>query len=360
MAIIFKEPPNACETPGFPPSQCRSEILFPLAMAGYRETDIVSACACCECCAYHLTTLGRSPTDEHVTGAVPGMVNFKLRKDKQAWLDVFDFALDARFERRNLLAIALSILTKALRQQPGDNSASGMALAQSLSLTCKGLANECLISYASGRLGTLHAAMSFYLRQSHLDFQNELFSHPVESFTLLLHYVPEKNFRDVYTSFLFMRLVQHLVEEFIESKTTDSAQSWLEFLDDLTQTVALEQQRTAVPLQSPMEDCLANLTKRDLLDAETVDHCALLGKTWETIIKYCQPALRVCLRRLSAERLTCVDARETLQHWCRSETFKAIFEVPWKVAGEAVRAGTQQHKYMGWVADTGRGLLIAS
>jgi hypothetical protein len=338
-AVLLKGYPSGPPTPGFPSQGSRSEILFPLALSNFRETDVVSQFICCDACAFHLITYGLSPFNEEVKTFLPVLPPLDNRNNKETWLDAVDGFFEERFERRNLMSIMLAILSNAYDTFTADTETDNTLLCAVLQDACAKLSAECRISYGPGRFGNITEAMKFYFRKQTVNVRNELLQHPVESFTLLLRYTPEIQSVDLEmrTRALFLRLVLHILEHHVQSRGTAQGRIALDYLNQLKGWESTRQEHgngspdlTTNPKPCSRKDAVAidTLKAHNLVDGTVLDCFGSLGKTWQTLQETCLVALHMCLCALADKPLTGGDASKVLESWNGRNDLHAVLMAP--------------------------------
>lgn len=322
-AILLKACPSGPPTPGFPSRGSRSEIQFPLAVSGFRETDVVSQFVCCDVCAFHLISYGLSPFNEDVKAALPVLPSLYNKNNRKTWLDAVDGFFEGRFERRNLVSIMLAILSSAYDTFVADAETDNTLLCAVLQDACRQISAECLISYGPGRFGSMTEAMKFYFRKGTVDIRNELFQHPVESFALLLRSTSEVDL-ELGTRALFLRLVVHVLEHHFQSRDTAGGRTALDYLNQLKEWESARQEHRngstrliANSGQSNRKDAVAidTLKAHNVVDGAVLGCFSSLGPVWEALQETCLVALHVCLCALADEPLRDKIVLKVLERW---------------------------------------------
>lgn len=345
-AILLKACPSGPPTPGFPSRGSRSEILFPLAVSGFRETDVVSQFVCCDVCAFHLISYGLSPFNEDVKAALPVLPSLYNKNNRKTWLDAVDGFFEERFERRNLVSIMLAILSGAYDTFAADAETDNTLLCAVLQDACTQISAECFISQGPGQFSSMTQAMKFYFRKGTVDIRNELLQHPVESFTLLLRYTPgvymvlENINLEMRTRALFLRLVVHVLEHHFQSRDTAGGRTALDYLNQLKEWESARQEhRNGSPRliansgQSNRKNAVAidTLKAYNVVDGAVLDCFSSLGPVWEALQETCLVALHVCLCALADEPLTDKIVLKVLERWDGRNDLHTVFVAPEKV-----------------------------
>lgn len=120
LTILLKSPPQV-STEGFPREGSSTKIAFPLAMGSFAETSVVSSFVSCDACAFHLLRIGTCPTSEIIVGA---LCLVSLTENMEAVLETFDLALRGRFDKADLLAIAMAILDAKMTENEKRDAAA--------------------------------------------------------------------------------------------------------------------------------------------------------------------------------------------------------------------------------------------
>lgn len=334
-ALLLRKPPSAKHTPGFPLPMSCSAIAFPLALSSFRETDVVAQLVCCSTCAYYILQDGKSLYDEEIKGALPVTPSLSLRDNRQSWLTIVDVFFESRFEQRNLLPIMLSIMTDAQHRAAQGQHLNGTSITSVLAQACEQVREECKISYASGRLGKLDEAARFYLSQSPLNFHNELFDHPIDSFTLITCGFIFKD-RRLVSSAIFMRIVLHIFSQFVGIRSTPVGAKSIEYLRELKKKGArtrifdlgLQVRRDKVSIKL--------LSNHGLLEPTAIPFLEGLQPIWSELQTKAEPALYFCLFKLACEETAFTDARALLESWRTQEQFHRVFADPLSIQEEMI------------------------
>lgn len=338
-AVLLKAYPSGPPTPGFPSRGSRSGILFPLAVSGFRETDVMSQFVCCDACAVHLITYGLSPFNENLKTFLPVLPPLDSRKNKETWLNAVDGFFEKRFEQRNLMSIMLAIFSNAYDTFKADAETDNMLLCAVLQIACTQLSADCRISYGPGRFGSMTEAMIFYFQERTVDVRNELLQHPVESFTLLLRYTPGVQYIDLRlrTRALFLRLVLHILEHLVESRGTAQGRIASDYLNQLKEWESARKGKdycppdlTADPKQRSRKDAVVihTLKAHNLVDVAVLDCFGSLGELWQALQDTCLVALHMCLCALADKPLTDKVALKVLEHWNDQKDLHTILMTP--------------------------------
>lgn len=149
FALLLKRPSGGDRTPGFAQPYSHSDLLYPLALGKFRETDIISNLTCCERCSSFAVDYGKSPANETLVGFLLFGENLSLENDvnRKTWLDALDDALDKRISRDCEFSCSLAILQIAIDHAPTDlrdNIASMMMLRHA----CKTIESSIRVPYA--------------------------------------------------------------------------------------------------------------------------------------------------------------------------------------------------------------------
>lgn len=314
LKLLLKKPPLGETTSGFLLPMSCSEIAFPLALAAFRETDIVARLTCCSTCAYYITKNVMSLYNEEIQAALPITPALFLRENKQSWLNIVDNFFEGRFERRNLLPIMLGILTDAQHRAALDRSSDNIRIENVLAQACKQVREECRISYALGRLGTLDEALSFYLRQNTLDFRNELFDHPLESFALLIRGAITKYHRLV-SSAIFMQTVLYIFNFYFKNRSSLLGEKPSEYLRKLKEKRSMN--ATSEHDSKPNRNIVSIelLFSSGLNEPTTLLPFDGLQPIWSELQRNAESALYICLLRLAYESTKLTDPRALLERW---------------------------------------------
>jgi hypothetical protein len=346
FAILLKEVPEGTFTPGFPSPKSVCEVLYPLALALYRETDIIARTGCCEVCAYHLVKTKSSLHGEQIVAALPIVPPLVLRDNKQRWLNTLDAALEERFERRNLLAIFLAITTEALEHAKRDPTHQLDVLQEILPHVCQQLKDECRISF-DGRLGTIDQAVQAYFSSTEPTFTNGVLKHPIESFTTIVANTTMIG-RAMKVRILFMRFVLLVFSKFTEvsgpvTTTTALATAYLKLLKEdraavsgtgtdtpgyLTPSTTGHNSRRAVTVD--------DLIAYSLITAQDLATLKILGPIWHEVENDAEPALYLCLLKLAHEKTKPSSAAIMLERWRTRGGLEEVFTNPTGVTDDMI------------------------
>lgn len=344
FAILLKEIPEGTSTHGFPTPKSGCEVLYPLALAPYRETDIIARTSCCEVCAYHLAKTKSSLYGERIGAALPIAAPLALRENKQKWLNTLDEVLDERFERRNLLAIFLAIMTETLEHAKRDPTHQFDTLQSILHYACLELKDECRISF-DGRLGTIDQAVQAYFGSNELTLANGLLKHPIESFTIILANTTMIG-RGTKIRILFMRFVLLVCSKFKEASdsagtTAALATAYLKLLKEDRAAVS----RSGFPgyetQSSPGNRSRRVVTTDDLIAYSlmtTLDLATLkiLGPIWQEVEYGAEPALYLCLLKLAHEKTKPSSVSKLLERWRTRGGLEEVFMNPMDITDDMI------------------------
>ncbi|KAL9127751.1 MAG: hypothetical protein Q9217_003434 [Psora testacea] len=335
--LLLRKPPLGENTPGFPLPMSCSEIAFPLALAAFRETDIVAKLTCCSTCAYYIAKNGMSLYDEEIRAALPITPALFLRENKHSWSNIVDDFFEGRFERRNLLPIMLGILTDAQHRAARDRSSDNSTIENVLAQACEQVREECRISYVSGRLGTLDEALSFYLRQNTLDFRNELFDHPLESFALLVSGAITKHHKLV-SSAIFMRTILYMFNLYVENRSSSLGKRPSEYLRKLKEKRSMN--TTSEHDSKPGRN---TVSMELLISSGLIEPTALLPfeglqPIWSELQGKAESAFYICLLRLAYENTKFTDPRPLLERWRTRGGLSEVFADPISIHGGMINS----------------------
>lgn len=139
MALLLRVSPSSI-TADFPLPQSFSQLLYPLTMGNYPETDIISSVLACDPCSFRLAKRRRLPSGETIVASLP-LVSFT--KNRLAWLETINVATDKRFCLEDLPFVFLSIMyTKMERILGEENVETTFTLRAALEWACTTLLRE--------------------------------------------------------------------------------------------------------------------------------------------------------------------------------------------------------------------------
>ncbi|KIX06455.1 uncharacterized protein Z518_04431 [Rhinocladiella mackenziei CBS 650.93] len=140
MALLLRVPPGGSVTANFPRPQSSSNLVYPLTMGNYPETDIISSVPACDPCSFRMAERGTLPSGESIVASLP-LVSFA--KNRLAWLETINVATQKRFCMEDLPLVFLSIMyTKMERILNEENVETTFTLRAGLEWACVNLLRE--------------------------------------------------------------------------------------------------------------------------------------------------------------------------------------------------------------------------
>lgn len=119
LSILLKAEAADARTPDFPRRGSRTPLTFPLAMSGFKETDILSFFVCCDCCAFHLVRNVTSPLQEEIALALPLA---DLEANREAWLSSLGNIFKGRFSSDDLFQVFIASLDRKVQENQARNA----------------------------------------------------------------------------------------------------------------------------------------------------------------------------------------------------------------------------------------------
>ncbi|KAL8671288.1 MAG: hypothetical protein Q9168_004209 [Polycauliona sp. 1 TL-2023] len=285
LAILLKAPPADCETEGdFPAPNSQCDIKSPLAMGNFSETDIISSFLGCERCAHFIRTVGRSPLDESIKGAIP-LIRLSNNTNRESMLKEINAALECRFNKSILDQIFLSVLYSKLDDAINDPRSKPL-LVDALRWQCRNFLGQIslqddLSSWDDPTGKTirepLSTTMSAILASSGGLGLDSLIGYPVDGFVVLLMGSIDLGIvgasDDVVKRVVFQRLLYHLVEQraMLSKHEGDTA------VADLVHRIQPNQ---------PDGMNLDRLKGTSLLDEDTFNSFLKLDDAFDCVVKY--------------------------------------------------------------------------
>lgn len=227
LALLLKAKPSDCATEGdFPAPQSHQQIIYPMAMYNFPETDVISSFLCCEKCAYFVRRLGFSPLDDKITGAIP-LISNSEGQNRRIKLQEIDVVLEGRFDTTILDQIFLSLLYEKLDDVIKTELPGTYLFAKALRWEAKNLASTVLLhtelstcfDSPQETVGkeSLSWAMSSQLQKVAPTVSMDLLRYPVGGFvTLLKGYLDDDRVfqaEDIVMKAVFQRLLFYLAEQ---------------------------------------------------------------------------------------------------------------------------------------------------
>lgn len=300
FAILFCEPLPGQPTQSFPGPSSHTEVLFPLSMANFRETDIVSQIACCDACANIMAKSGAMAEGRKITGALPLVPWWSSKKNTESLTKTVDTALQGRFDTSQLHLILLAVLYNAFDEACQNSTAESRLVAKLTQSACREI-GENVKSAFWARSGTHEASairrVLIYSRDEKIEDLESLLQQPMDSFILAIRVAfPEEALetasqrtrveRPVITDLILQRLFVHFIEQHLllrASEGEDAANQQLKSLlaeiemplDEHLGTLDLATDLAGNETTCPV--VLSKLTESHLLDEVTLIHLRKIG-----------------------------------------------------------------------------------
>lgn len=325
VAIFLKKPPTGTPSTGFPLPQSRSRLLFPFAVARYRETDMISRLICCDPCASFVVDHGRSPYGEDLIGALIVGESLSLRADinKKTWLKAMDKAFEERIVADQLLLAILPVLYDA-----ADHANSDPLSHQAYHHACIIIESYAQVPYEIGNphwTATIQDVVSYYLSLGVASPQCDFLSHPIDSFVCMI-----RASRDIEAeqkaAAIFLRFVLHVIEYNDLLQDTERGTVAIDFMASLQHT---SEEGNWTPESSSIT--MALLCERCVVDQDAVLAFRSVGHSFKMIEDRSKTAIVLFLCLFGRINTGCTDARQTLNWFCAKSELKSLFSNPWLI-----------------------------
>lgn len=199
---------------------------------------------CCEICGYWVAKSGDSVHDERITAALPIVPQISNPNNEKTWLDTLDKVFQSRFDRRNILAAAFAIFVNAEARLGNSGLEHKEAFRTALKQINAQLRQQCRINFGNQN-GRIIDAFYHYQLSDLMDFTNELYSHPLNSFAVILRTVEEdigdrRTVADVVFRRLVLLLFENVANTTLRQDNDTLLQSWyLDLVRKQSQNVGL-------------------------------------------------------------------------------------------------------------------------
>ncbi|KAL8997689.1 MAG: hypothetical protein Q9169_003096 [Polycauliona sp. 2 TL-2023] len=332
LAFLLKARPAECETEGdFPAPNSHAELKFPLAMGNFSETDIISSFLCCERCAHFIRSIGTSPFDESISGAIP-LVLLSNKRNRESILEELEAALEHRFNKSILDQIFLSILYSKLDNVIADQGSG--SLVNALRWQCHNVLSQ--ISLQDGLSSCHHPTeqpiyQPFSTRMSAIlgSFDgpglDSLIHYPVDGFVVLLKGSLDLSIvntsSDTVKRLIFQRFLYHLVEQraMLSRHEGDSA-------------VAEQMHRTQPNHPAGMD--FDRLKGTSLLDEDTYESFLKMGDAFASVRKDCGGAIWHFLQLMINTQWEGIGPEETFRALKATYKGQRLLWNPWEWTGK--------------------------
>ncbi|KAI9732296.1 MAG: hypothetical protein M1834_001503 [Cirrosporium novae-zelandiae] len=342
FALILKSPPEGEHTPGFPPTESRSEILYPFAIQNFPETDILSRLVCCAACSVPAVEYGHSPYHECLVGALVFGDRLSGANDinKRTWIANLDKALDGRFTQECLLPIVLAIMYNA----KDHVSSTDTVFANALDNACTILQDGLQIPYENGNhhwTGRISDVVLHYLSIGIASPGCDFLNHPINSFVLMIR-VAANISKEKRAIALFYRLLLHIIEHSYTQQDTEDDVTAAEFYGLLRSRISRggssEEETTTISLNDSLDWSLSSSPRllETLCDNHSMDNEALrvfrrAGDIFSIIEIQCGTAICLFICLFHAVNTGVKEPRELLCWFCTRPEMNNFFLVPWSI-----------------------------
>ncbi|EXJ53399.1 uncharacterized protein A1O5_13388 [Cladophialophora psammophila CBS 110553] len=268
-------------------------------MAGYPETDVLSAFVCCDPCAYHIANLGSSPLHENLQAAIPTFVDLEDEVNRKTWTKSVDKVLHARFLESDYPQIMLAILNHAClsNARPGVDLPYKDVLLDVWRQASNQLRPLCLVNHGTkGQAANISNVVNHFLGDDIIDHKGlisdstlEFLQHPVDSFVLLLRSTTNLEI-NLGTRIIFMRLVLHMLEQ-CATLETDMFNPRRASAEAVLESALREADVSKVTVSSPHEN--------GLIDDSAYDSFTSISAAWTPVETTCIAAIQAVLVKLA-------------------------------------------------------------
>ena len=334
MALLLKQPPPGCVTPGFPKSSSFSDTMFPLAMGNFQETDIISKFTCCDACSYFAVRYGRSPFDESLSGALlfgHGVI-FDDDINRETLLSTVQKALDGRFNRESTLLVFLAIVYDACNRLEA-NPESKLVLG-GLRWARTAILESTSMPYEIGNhtwVGRIPDVVSHYLSIGTTSRGCDFLDHPIDSCVVMIRTCTDmRSITPVAgTVALFHRLLLHFIEQAFAIQGTESEEIAMAFYSGLRNILVTEESSPGlaslenfghVSMQSLCDNHVASKDALAVLKAAATQY-------WQLVNQFA-PATVLCLYLFHTINTGFTEPRQILNWFFERPELKFLFSNP--------------------------------
>ncbi|KAL8789266.1 MAG: hypothetical protein Q9195_006912 [Heterodermia aff. obscurata] len=327
IALLLKQPPEGEETPGLPKPRSFSDLLFPLAIGKFRETDIISKLTCCEACAVFALDYEASPFNEPLSGALIFGEGLTLDDNinKTTWLNTLQRALDGRFSRESTILGCLSIIYDALDKISDPTCVLALKLARDTLLADVQMPYEIGNHAWSGRIPDV---VSHYISIGTSHRGCDFIDHPFDSCTTMIRGGVDSGSipNHLRTVALFHRLLLHFIEHAFEIQGTQFEEAALNYYSGLRNALVIE--------DSPSGHTRLNLPHYISLDALCENHVAgedaiaALRSASRIIESTCAAPITFCLLIFNTINTGFTSPRQILDWFFERAELQFLFSDP--------------------------------
>ncbi|KIW87112.1 uncharacterized protein Z519_12223 [Cladophialophora bantiana CBS 173.52] len=279
-------------------------------MAGYPETDVLSAFVCCDPCAYHIANVGSSPLYEDLKAAIPTLVDLEDEANRETWTKSVDNVLHARFLESDYPQIRFAILDHARLStaRPGRDLLYKDVLLDVWRQASNQLRPLCLVNHGTkGQAANISDVVNHFLGDDIIDDKGlisdstlESLQHPVDSFVLLLRSTTNLGI-NLGTRMIFMRLVLHMLEQ-CATLETDKFNPRRASAETVLESALKEADVSKVTVSS--------LHENGLIDDSAYNSSTSIGAAWTPVETTCIAAIQAMLAQLAM----CTKIKKQEQH----------------------------------------------
>ncbi|KEF53867.1 uncharacterized protein A1O9_10269 [Exophiala aquamarina CBS 119918] len=281
LCLLFKVAPDL-KTDNFPPIESFTKVAFPLAMANFAETDVLSFFICCDWCGYYLERSTACPyTEDEITFA---LCLVGMEENQKTWVEALDTVLKGRFDISDTKAIFLAILNyKTLDNSLRDADETD----QDLFRACADWVTRHLleITEVSAALSpnfsqnpnsdlrvplqNLLAAPDFAEPEQPQNVDLLLIRYPIAGFTVLLRLLQLRGLgKERIQALTFFRVMFHVMEQLFMRRASGGIELFVE--DVLGREQPPEDQGQTQRVMNGIGLPVEQLKAHDLLDQETL------------------------------------------------------------------------------------------
>lgn len=338
LCLLFKVAPNL-KTDNFPPVGSFTKVAFPLAMANFAETDVLSFFICCDWCGYYLERSTACPyTEDKITFA---LCLVGIEDNQKTWLEALDTVLKGRFDVADAKAIFLAILNyKTLDNNTRDVNETDRdlfracadwmtrQLLQFTEVSATLSPNFCQNPTSDLRvpLQSLLAAPEFAEPEQPQNVDLLLIRYPIPGFVVLLRLLQLRGLaKERIQALTFFRVMFHVMEQLFMRRASGGTELFVE--DVLGREQPPEDQGQSQQGNGDIAFPIEQLKAQDLLDDETLASLEAIPE-FLVIKAGAGPAMRVflhCLFRhsnVSASAVACFNKLKGLA------PMRTVFKAP--------------------------------